>query len=287
MAARASPHWPISGRAVAAVTPVAEAAVRELAEAGAASGDRLWRMPLWREFASEMKGNHADLQNIASLEDDVVADHVIRPADMHGELMRNVVDDVVRDGAVVDAVHVQVDRGRCVTRIAVPVHVVDPIVVDRDISPVWPTGGTVCVDSCGVTVGAIQPDPRDIVVADGLTLHVERLEPIRIDVMDEVVPNHVAGAVPHIDSFSHVMHVVVFNHVVAVIAAHKPHAAAHGLGNEISVDRAFLDIAFDDHAVLPGVEQAAVLDNDVLRITQMNQSAFDIRMQGKTGENFQ
>ena len=39
---------------------------RELQEAGASSGDRLWRMPLWHEYAAEMKGNHADLQNIAS-----------------------------------------------------------------------------------------------------------------------------------------------------------------------------------------------------------------------------
>ena len=37
----------------------------ELEQAAAAGGERLWRMPLWREYAAEMKGNHADLQNIA------------------------------------------------------------------------------------------------------------------------------------------------------------------------------------------------------------------------------
>ncbi len=37
----------------------------ELETAAAESGDRLWRMPLWREFASEMRGNHSDLKNIA------------------------------------------------------------------------------------------------------------------------------------------------------------------------------------------------------------------------------
>jgi leucyl aminopeptidase len=37
----------------------------ELEEAATSSAERLWRMPLWREFGAEMRGNHADLQNIA------------------------------------------------------------------------------------------------------------------------------------------------------------------------------------------------------------------------------
>ena len=37
----------------------------ELEAAATTSAERLWRMPLWREFAKEMRGNHADLQNIA------------------------------------------------------------------------------------------------------------------------------------------------------------------------------------------------------------------------------
>ena len=37
----------------------------ELEEAAATSAERLWRMPLWREFGTEMRGNHADLRNIA------------------------------------------------------------------------------------------------------------------------------------------------------------------------------------------------------------------------------
>jgi leucyl aminopeptidase len=35
----------------------------ELLAAAAASGERLWRMPLWPEFREEMKGTHADLKN--------------------------------------------------------------------------------------------------------------------------------------------------------------------------------------------------------------------------------
>ncbi len=38
----------------------------ELLEAGASSGERLWRMPLWPEFAEDMKGTHADLRNLGS-----------------------------------------------------------------------------------------------------------------------------------------------------------------------------------------------------------------------------
>lgn len=38
----------------------------ELLSAGLYTGDRLWRMPLWREFADEMQGVHADLRNLGS-----------------------------------------------------------------------------------------------------------------------------------------------------------------------------------------------------------------------------
>ncbi|MCZ6508050.1 MAG: leucyl aminopeptidase [Acidobacteria bacterium] len=37
----------------------------ELLGAADESGERLWRMPLWREFGDEMKGRHADLRNVA------------------------------------------------------------------------------------------------------------------------------------------------------------------------------------------------------------------------------
>jgi leucyl aminopeptidase len=40
-----------------------EALAGELAAASAATGERLWRLPLYPEFVEEMKGNHADLQN--------------------------------------------------------------------------------------------------------------------------------------------------------------------------------------------------------------------------------
>ena len=38
----------------------------ELQRASSSSGERLWRMPLWPEFAEEMKGVHADLRNLGS-----------------------------------------------------------------------------------------------------------------------------------------------------------------------------------------------------------------------------
>jgi len=37
----------------------------ELLRASAASGERLWRLPLWPEFLEEMKGTQADLRNSA------------------------------------------------------------------------------------------------------------------------------------------------------------------------------------------------------------------------------
>ena len=65
------------------------------------------------------------------------------------------VNDVICELAVVDSVHVQVDRGRRVTRVTVPSHIVDQIVVNRQVAPVWSAGGTVGVDSRRVAVGAI------------------------------------------------------------------------------------------------------------------------------------
>ncbi len=38
----------------------------ELLSASMSSGEKLWRMPLWREFGKEMKGAHADLRNLGS-----------------------------------------------------------------------------------------------------------------------------------------------------------------------------------------------------------------------------
>ena len=37
----------------------------ELLAVGEASGDRLWRLPLWPEYLEEMRGTHADLKNTA------------------------------------------------------------------------------------------------------------------------------------------------------------------------------------------------------------------------------
>jgi leucyl aminopeptidase len=39
---------------------------RDLLAAAEASGDRLWRLPLWSEFREEMQGNHGDLRNAGS-----------------------------------------------------------------------------------------------------------------------------------------------------------------------------------------------------------------------------
>jgi leucyl aminopeptidase len=44
-------------------SPDAELA-EELLAASDRSGDRLWQMPLWREFREEMKGTHGDLKNL-------------------------------------------------------------------------------------------------------------------------------------------------------------------------------------------------------------------------------
>ncbi len=42
-----------------------DALAAALLTAGETSGDRLWRMPLWREHREAMKGEHADLKNVA------------------------------------------------------------------------------------------------------------------------------------------------------------------------------------------------------------------------------
>jgi leucyl aminopeptidase len=42
-----------------------EALAGALLAAGADSGERLWRLPLYPEFLEEMKGTHADLRNAA------------------------------------------------------------------------------------------------------------------------------------------------------------------------------------------------------------------------------
>lgn len=54
------------GYAGAALYSPADSLVDELLEAAAESGDRLWRMPLWPDFAEDMKGVHADLRNLGS-----------------------------------------------------------------------------------------------------------------------------------------------------------------------------------------------------------------------------
>jgi leucyl aminopeptidase len=51
------------GHGAAALYSPADDLAAQLLEAAAASGERLWRMPLWPEFAEEMKGTHADLKN--------------------------------------------------------------------------------------------------------------------------------------------------------------------------------------------------------------------------------
>ncbi len=50
--------------AAALFTPDDELAHALLA-AGETSGERLWRMPLWRQYREAMKGDHADLKNVA------------------------------------------------------------------------------------------------------------------------------------------------------------------------------------------------------------------------------
>ena len=128
---------------------------------------------------------------------------------------------------------------------------------------------------------------RNAVVTDRLPLYIKRLEAIRIDIMDEIVPNHISNTIANVDSFPHMMHIVILNDIVPVIAAHETNAPAYRLRDEIAVDCAILDIALDDHAVLAGIEKTAVFDDGVPRVTQTDQSSFDIRMQCKTGQDLQ
>jgi leucyl aminopeptidase len=51
------------GHHVAALFTPDDGLAEELLAAGETSGDRLWRMPLWREYREAMKGEHADLKN--------------------------------------------------------------------------------------------------------------------------------------------------------------------------------------------------------------------------------
>ena len=51
------------GHLAAGLFTASDALARELTTAGAASGERLWRMPLWNEYAAEMRSDTADLVN--------------------------------------------------------------------------------------------------------------------------------------------------------------------------------------------------------------------------------
>jgi leucyl aminopeptidase len=51
------------GRLAAGLFTADESLAAELHRAGEATGERLWRMPLWPEFLSEMRGDTADLVN--------------------------------------------------------------------------------------------------------------------------------------------------------------------------------------------------------------------------------
>ncbi len=53
------------GRFGAALFTPDDDLARELEDAARASGEQLWRLPLWNEYSEEMKGNHADLRNSA------------------------------------------------------------------------------------------------------------------------------------------------------------------------------------------------------------------------------
>ena len=52
------------GRTGAGLYTPSDALASELLEAAGQEGERLWRMPLWREFREELEGNHADLKNV-------------------------------------------------------------------------------------------------------------------------------------------------------------------------------------------------------------------------------
>lgn len=52
------------GHQAAALYTPDDTLAEELLSSGQTTGERLWRMPLWREFAEEMQGVHADLRNL-------------------------------------------------------------------------------------------------------------------------------------------------------------------------------------------------------------------------------
>jgi leucyl aminopeptidase len=52
------------GHEAAAVLGSSEPLVRELLDAGAATGERLWELPLWPDYAPALKGRFADLKNM-------------------------------------------------------------------------------------------------------------------------------------------------------------------------------------------------------------------------------
>src|SRR5262249_36549255 len=56
------------GHLAAGLFTADDALASELLAAGVASGERLWRMPLWDDYAPEMKSDTADLVNSASRE---------------------------------------------------------------------------------------------------------------------------------------------------------------------------------------------------------------------------
>ena len=79
------------------------------------------------------------------------------------------------------------------------------------------------------------------------------------------------------------MQIVILNNIIPVIAAHKTDTATYRLGDEISVDHTLFDITLDNHTILTGIEKTAVFNDNVPRITQMNQSSPDVRIKWKTG----
>ncbi len=52
------------GHCAAAVLGTDDAAIDQLIRVGDATGERLWRLPLWKEYEKMMEGTHADLSNI-------------------------------------------------------------------------------------------------------------------------------------------------------------------------------------------------------------------------------
>ncbi len=52
------------GHLAAALLANDEGLASSLEEAGAATGERVWRFPLWRDYAKLIEGAHADLCNV-------------------------------------------------------------------------------------------------------------------------------------------------------------------------------------------------------------------------------